>query len=409
MLAGTIGRSGPGETPTPGSVPTAGSVARDPAWEVVAQQVVSARFRAVADHDRAAFLATLADPGSDFGRQQLQVYDQMERLPLSHLGAQVTSVEGLTSRSFVARVSAHYALTGYDQGIHDYSTDVTFVRSGGTWRTAAPESTSSTAETQPWDLPGMRVTSSRTTLVIGNVPPARLEEYRDDVDRGMTAVDQTWRRHWPHRVVVVAPATVEQAGAQLAVSAHELDDVAAETLRDFTQDQPDTTDRVVVNPAAFADLSGAGRAAVLAHETTHVAVGSSLLGILPTWLSEGMADYVGYGSIEVPDDRVDGDLVEWVRRHGVPTSLPPDRAFHGGDAEAVGAAYNEGWLAVRLIVEQVGPGGLTRLLGRIGRVEDDGTDPQAATRRAFVAVLGRTEAEFTGQWRDEVRRVTARP
>lgn len=388
--------------------PSAPVDASSPSRDVVAQQVLTDRFLAVGDHDRAAFLATLADATGDFAKEQLQVYDQMLRLPLTNLGVQVTSVEPVSAQSFVAHAIAHYAFSGYDQGIHDYPMEVTFVRSDGSWRTAPPATTSSTAQAQPWDLPGMSIASSRTTLVVGNVSPARLAAYRDDVDRGMAVVDATWRRHWPHRVVVVAPATVAQARALLAAPSHELDDVAAETLRDFTQTQADTTDRVVVNPEAFADLSDLGRRAVLVHETTHVAVGSSVLGTLPTWLSEGMADYVGYRSVDVPDDRVDGDLVAWVRRHGVPRSLPPDDAFHGSDAEAVGAAYNEGWLAVRLIVEQVGGAGLTRFVAAIADEEDDRVEMEEATRRAFATVLGTTEAEFTRRWRDEVGQVTTR-
>lgn len=374
----------------------------------VAEAILADRFNAVAGRDRAAFAATLQDPSSSYGRSQLAVYDRMQQLPLSGLGATLTAVRSRGDDAFVASVDGRYRLTGYDQGPHTYPATFTFARTASGWRLAAPLGTSGAtlSAAQPWDLPGMRVVRSRTSLVIGNLPMARLQAYGHAVDEAVVDVSTTWHRSWPHRVVVVAPATTRQLEAQLDMAGSgegDLADVAAETVGSLVPGEVATSDRVVVNPTAFDELREDGRREVLTHETTHVAVRSSLSGRVPLWLSEGSADFVGYGGLDISERAVVTSLTAQVDRDGLPTRLPGDGAFSGAQA---GAAYNQGWLAVRLIAHEAGTVGLTRFYEAAAATGSDAVVSKR-TARAFQEVLRTTEQAFTRRWVTEVARATS--
>ncbi|CCH80116.1 conserved exported hypothetical protein [Nostocoides japonicum T1-X7] len=401
LLVAGGGSGTPGWTPGP----PAGAFS-DSALTDAAQRVLDARSRAIDNHDRAAFAATLADPHGGYGTAQLADYDRMTRLPISGAGSAVTSVRDRADGTFVAAVDSSYLLTDYDRGPHTYPTAFAFVRHGHGWLLTDPGADDNATEAQPWDLPGMRVARSATTLVIGNVSVDRLEAYRRAVDDAVARVGTVWHRDWPHRVVVVAPATVREALAQLGGSrgnGHDLDDVAAETSGTIPSGGVATSDRVVVNPAAFDDLREEGRVAVLAHETTHVAVRSSLPGRVPLWLSEGFADFVGYGSIDVSEHAVVEPLRREVRGHGLPQRLPGDAAFTGDSAAA---AYNEGWLAVRLIDREAGSTGLTRFY-ETAATSGGASDVRRSTTRAFATVLHTSESDFTRRWVAEVAQATS--
>lgn len=399
-------RSGPSGTTSASAGP--GAHAPDAVLRTAAEAILADRFNAVVERDRAAFVATLRDPGSSYGRSQLAVYDRMVQLPLSGLGATVTAVRSRGDGTFVASGDGRYRLTGYDRGPHTYPVTFTFARTDSGWRLSAPLGTSGAtlAAAQPWDLPGMRVVRSRTSLVIGNLPMTRLEDYGHIVDKAVVDVSTIWHRSWPHRVVVVAPATTQQLEAQVEVTRSgdgDLTDVAAETVGSLVPGEVATSDRVVVNPTAFEELGEDGRREVLTHETTHVAVRSSLPGRVPLWLSEGLADFVGYGSIDISERAVVTALTAQVGRDGLPARLPGDGAFSGAQA---GAAYNQGWLAVRLIDHEVGTAGLTRFYEAAAATGSDAVVSER-TAQAFQAVLRTTEQVFTRRWVTEVARATS--
>jgi hypothetical protein len=202
----------------------------------------------------------------------------------------------------------------------------------------------------------------------------------------------------------VAPATVVQMQAQLSAQQGDVSQVAAVT--DGPIDVGDTahSDRIVVNPTAFAELQPAGRRVVLTHESTHVAVRASLVGRVPTWVSEGTADLVGYSTVSLADRKIAGALVAQVKASGLPRALPVDGQFDAATT-TIAPIYNEAWLAARLIDRSVGADGLTRFYVASASSGSD-TDIEAATDAAFQSVLHETLAAFTARWLTEVRRVT---
>ncbi|MGH3239496.1 MAG: hypothetical protein ACRDNL_03895, partial [Spirillospora sp.] len=73
----------------------------------------------------------------------------------------------------------------------------------------------------------------------------------------------------------------------------------------------------------------------------------------------------------------------------VPSALPAAAAFAGGSPR-LSQAYQEAWLACRMIADRYGEATLVRLYRTAGRVPEEA---------ALRDVLRLTRARFTAQWR----------
>lgn len=366
------------------------------------------RAAAVEHHDRTAFLATLDNANSAFGRRQQAAYDALQRLPVGTFGyGTVQNAAPLSSEraryvgpdAWVATVEGRYRLAGFDRSDRTWQTSFTVVRRAGGWRLA--DDADGETQAQPWDLPGMQVVRSANALVVGNVAESTLRSYLGIADRAVPAVDAYWHRPWPRRLVVVAPDTLAQMHAQLGPGQGDVSQVAAVT--DGTTPERKTTgsDRIVVNPQAFGQLTADGRAAVLTHEATHVAVRASLVGRVPLWLSEGTGNLVGYSVVNRPDTTLAAALVADIRRHGLPTALPSDAQFDTATT-TIAPSYDQAWLAARLVDRRLGHAGLTAFYAAAASTGSD-AEVEAATDRAFATTLHTTRAAFTRDWLATVR------
>jgi hypothetical protein len=79
----------------------------------------------------------------------------------------------------------------------------------------------------------------------------------------------------------------------------------------------------------------------------------------------------------------------------VPAQLPSDDAF-GANGSTLARAYEQSWLACRLIAQRVGQRGLVRFYRTIGTAIE--TKAQAVAH-GFRSVLHETQSTFTAQWR----------
>ncbi|HEY7721159.1 MAG TPA: hypothetical protein VIB11_04930 [Pedococcus sp.] len=377
------------------------------ARESALSDLLRARAAAVLARDRAGFTATLDNPRSGFGLRQLELFDNLSRLPLGtfaygtpepapSLAAERAAQVG--PDAWVARVSGRYSLAGYDAGQRSFETHLTVVRRGSAWRLA--DDSDGGSQPQLWDLPDLTVVRSRTTLVVGSGPASRLREYLRLGDEAVARVSRVWTQPWGSRVVLVVPRTAAQMSRQLGQDAGSVGQVAAVTDGSLGADGRAGADRVVVNPEALARLQPAGRRVVITHETTHVAVRASTTRPVPLWLSEGMADYVGYSGLGLPRARVAAELLERVRAGQGPTALPSEGDFDPATT-TIAPSYNAAWLAVSLIADRHGSKGLVRFYTHAATLEsaqDPPGDPAANTEAAFRDVLGTTGSAFTRDW-----------
>ncbi|WP_457252929.1 hypothetical protein [Pedococcus sp. P5_B7] len=405
--AGTA-RSSSGPSTSPSA--TTQSNAPDPstAREDALTALLSARAAAVRAHDRAAFAATLDDPKSGFGLRQLAQYDALAKLPLGafsygtpepapELGAD--RVAQLGPEAWVSRVAGHYSLAGYDTASREFESYFTVVRRDTGWRLV--DDTDGGTQVQAWDLPAFTVLRSPTTLVMGSGPASRLRPYLALGNLAVTRVDAVWTAPWNSRLVLVVPRTAAEMAEQVGQDKDSVAQVAAVTDGPFDAGGRAGADRVVVNPGAFATLERRGQQVVVTHEATHVAIRATTDRPVPLWLSEGMADYVGYRDVGATRRQVAAALLAKVRAGHGPKALPAAGDFDPSRT-TIAPSYNAAWLAVNRIVDRYGRKALVRYYLAVATKPPGSSsatpDPDEAATAAFRSVLGTSQAAFTKEW-----------
>ncbi len=154
--------------------------------------------------------------------------------------------------------------------------------------------------------------------------------------------------------------------------------------------------QVVVNPEIAARLDADALAVLLAHEATHVAVGSPG-SPAPTWLVEGYADRVAYAAHPRTRAAAARPALDRVRADGPPRSLPSDAAFDGSAAE-LDVAYAQAWLLCLFIAERHGDDRLARLYRAAAggqQVDRSIRTTLGTSRPALVADAGRALRRWT--------------
>jgi hypothetical protein len=292
--------------------------------------------------------------------------------------------------AWTADVALSWRLRGYDKSPAHAVLTVSFVRRGSAAYVAHITAKAGTSE--PVWLPArLHVRSSARTLVAtgSRFEAARLASL---LRQAVTDVGRVLPR-WHGTLVAYEPATAADLEAVLAATATEPSDVAAVTTTVDGSTRRGAPVAIVVNPAVFGALSPVGAHVVISHEATHAATGAAT-STVPLWLAEGVADYVGVGSVGVPLSVAAGALVREIRRHGVPSSLPADDTFAAG-ARRLEATYEQAWLAARLLAREYGQ---ARLIAFYERV----VGAPHAVNRAFRAEFVTTQADFTQQWRADL-------
>jgi hypothetical protein len=372
------------------------------------------RAAAIRSHDRAAFAATLDPRGTAFRTKQLAVFDALRDVPLGSWQYEIDPEGDVPPSSpFLAkygveawspRTTLRYQLRGYDPTPTAVEQFFTFVLRDGRWLTANdadfPGTDRETAR-DLWDFGPVRVVRGTRSLVLGHPGhTALLRDIARQADAAVPRVSAVWGTDWAQRAVVVVPDTQHELATILGDDT-DLSRIAAVAVAELPQDtaaRHPVGNRVIVNPPNFRRLGANGRRVVVTHEITHVATRQVSGPGVPTWLVEGFADYVGYLGTGLSARAICQELGNDVRAGRVPQGLPKDPDFDGANAK-LAQAYEEGWLAARLVAERTGRAGLVALYRRIGAVTTG--DP---LRTALRETLHTTPETFTAAWRTYVRR-----
>jgi hypothetical protein len=213
---------------------------------------------------------------------------------------------------------------------------------------------------------------------------ARLGAAVADVRRRVTAGAAA---RWSGSVVVEVPATRADFEAVLGATDGSYRSIAAVTLAEG----PAATAavRVLVNPEVTRTLAPVGVAVVLLHELVHVATGSAD-SPAPTWLVEGLADYVALRAHPGAASSAADALLHQVRTRGAPRRLPADDRFRAG-ATDLAVSYAEAWLACRYVAETYSPAALQRLYTAL--------DSGVGLDQAVEDELGISTGALTAGWR----------
>jgi hypothetical protein len=378
-----------------------------------AQALLSAHAKALHDRDRDAFLAAVSTSARSDGFRQAQAdeFDNLARLPLvswsyavdgpiTDAGLRSAATKRYGTPALIVNVTVRYELARGDAVPTQRSVFWTFVHEHGHVVVAGDDDVSSQAGTSwrgPWDFGHLQIVQGRSSLVLGHDDTvAVLPSLAADIDRAVPAVTAVWGRGWSQNVVAIVPDSKAEATANSGSSTSP-DDLAAQAVNDGTDPLTERTrgPRLLVTADQLSRLSPTGRQIVLRHEIAHIASFDATSEATPTWLREGFAEFVANLGTGQPTAAVAAELRAAVRAGKAPSALPGDAQFSATPTQAA-QAYEEAWLACRLIAQRVGPAGLVRFYRTVGGQLATASDATAAGMRA---VLHESPATFTTQWR----------
>ena len=244
-----------------------------------------------------------------------------------------------------------------------------------------------------WDHEPVEVAENGQTLVIGPRGDLRLPGLGTLAEQARQDVAGFWSARWPRTTVVVLPSAARLLDP-LAGTASGSDQVAV-TMWASGSDGP--VIRVLMNPGVYDQMPTLARQIVLRHEITHVAQDALPRDNVPTWLTEGMADYVGYRGSGVSDSLVGSQLFAQVRASGAPEDLPAESQFdldRAGEERRV--AYQSGWAFCKMLVDSYGEDTLVPFYVAVSK----GDGPaEERLNSAADEVLGTTYDDLRAQWR----------
>ena len=384
----------------------------DASIEAEVHALLDRRAQAVLHRDRSAFLATVDPDRPAFRASQVAMFDALADVPLAswsyELDATVPAAVPAGARaddeapSWAPAVSLRYAVQGSDATPAVENQGLTFVHRPTGWLVGSDSDFDGTARRtvrEPWDFGPVSVTQGVRTLVLGHPAAAStMRAVAAEADADIPAVTRVWGP-WAERVVVIVPADQEEL-ARITGKTGDLSAIAAVAVA--VAGRPDgESERIVVNPANFARLPSPGRRVVLTHELTHVAAGPATGPAVPTWLAEGLADYVAYRDVGIDVASAARELAADVRAGRRPAALPSDADFDGASA-ALPQQYEMSWLACRLIVQRTDSSTLLRFYRAVGASRGAGSAEAEAEAEAVAAAmraeLSTTVESFTAAW-----------
>ncbi|MEO6503875.1 MAG: hypothetical protein ABIQ09_18465, partial [Jatrophihabitantaceae bacterium] len=374
--------------------------------------VLQRHAKALADRDAQAWALDL-DPSAaaaGYAGRQRQVFSNLAQVPLAGwryvLIAPVTDPNLLAPAAarlggpvVIVHVELQYALAEVDPAPTGKQLWLTGVRRGGHWKLAADDDAAAAGGQSwrgPWDFGQLLVRRGPHTLVLAH--PAHRQGgpiFADLVEKSLPVVTRFWGRDFNDQVAVLIPDTAQEFAAVTGDDADSHDLAAVAVADQVRADGTVLGARIVLNPSNLARLDDAGRRLVISHELTHIASRAVTSDQMPTWLIEGLADYVGNLDSGLPVAAIAPELAAEVRAGSVPAALPASADFTGGDR--LPQVYEKSWLACRLIADRAGQAGLARFYRVVARAAV--TDPGTAVAIGLRQVLHTDVAAFTAAWR----------
>lgn len=383
------------------------------------RQLLADRAGALVRRDKRSFLAVVDPAATDLRARQAALFDALREVPLEvwRYRLDVTTerpADAVLDRMYgrdrwwAPDVALEYAIGGYDDRPTVAEHHLTFVKRDGRWLLGADDDFAGVGLPTPralWDRGPVVSERAGEVLVLGR-PGARrlLRNVANLTAAAVPRVDAVWGPGWRRGALVLVPTSGGEMG-ELLGSEGDLSQIAAVATAELSGSAGEfdpSGDRILVNPDTFSRLGQLGRRVVLTHELAHVATRRATGPAVPAWLAEGFADYIGYQDVDLPLALSARELRKDVRAGRLPTALPQDGDFQGGRG-ALAQAYEQAWLAVRLLAAQHGEAGLLRFYRAVG-ARRGGVAPADAVEQALRAELGTTTAALTKAWRSSLQR-----
>lgn len=326
-----------------------GTVAPD---EVTAiGDLLADRQTAIQASDRSGFLAGVAE-GSRTA--EATYFDNLVQLPLATYRLKLDHATVAADQDgFVAVVNVIIELRGFDSDPVRQPERFRFEGSGDDLRVLSSHDDAWSAQAgalvQPWETGPIQVRSRGMVLgIFDDRSVADADALLAAVERSVTDVRSMVDTEWEGSVVVYALSDEGfLRSLDLPGDADRLNAVAF-PVHVAPHDELRASTRIALHPSALT-MPLSERDRVLRHELVHVSIGSRG-DQAPTWLSEGIAEYVAAEPMPAAKRSISRGALK-AARAGL-SGLPADDEFAGPDA---GTAYGVAWYAVAYLSTSYGP------------------------------------------------------
>jgi hypothetical protein len=378
--------------------------------------ILQRRGHAVMTRDQTEFLADLDPTNVTLRAQQTLIFRGLVKLTFARFGYAIASDATLPQSAastygvpaLVTAVVATHELAGYDTGAVAEGESVTFVRRDGRWWIGSDRDADAdlpaAGHAEPWDDGEIGVAHGKHSLVIGPADhQTTLDRVAVALDKAVSADLEFWptggRHQWAGKVVVYVPEAEREFTSLFAGTAETADGVVAVTIPvldkvDFEKGgraygQVGGT-RVIINPTYFKPSSSFFNV-VLRHEVSHVAAQPITADGTPTWLIEGLAEYVGWRQ---PDPArtffvrgVDARTATAINDRTYRLTLPASRTFYLGSSATIEQRYTAGFLVCAYIQHRYGEARLKEFATQMGAATTQAKEP-AVLAAALHKALG---------------------
>lgn len=376
-----------------------------------AQELLVRHAHAVLRHSVPAYLADVdtAPAAARFRAQERTDITDLADVPLASwtytdvrpaggASATVAATKRYGAPALIVHVTLRYALRGVDPLPSDHDLFLTFVRRAGAVVLAGDADLAgagSASWVPPWRFGPLVSARGASSLVLGP-PSAALRGVAAAVDAAIAHVSAVWGTAWNRDVAVLVTSSDAEFSAVVG-SGQTVQDVSAAAVTEGVDPVSHRAygQRLVLAPGALGTLSAVGEQIVLRHELTHLATAATTDPTTPRWVVEGFAEFVGNLHTGQSVGTAASELRAAIAAGRVPTALPDDAAFAASGA-ALARAYEQAWLACRLIADRAGTDGLVRFY----RTAAAALLPAAqALTTALSAAVHESLATFTARWR----------
>lgn len=358
--------------------------------------------------DLDAYMATVADPGSAFGRAQRSAFENLTDIPLAEYGLEASwasygdlaRAEDRRAHPGAGEVAIpltieRYRIEGYDREPVRQDLYLTFVKRDGDWAIAADDDLDDLGfmtQRNLWDFSPVQTVGSDSILAVAPRGAPALEAVVSAAERALARVRAFWPdKLWSGRVPVYVPDDPEVLSRIIQATYPVENYVAFSFWTGGVDENPGA--RIIVNPDGFSGSSNERALSILVHELTHVAAIPSSGSFTPLFVEEGLAQYVQYdgSSSDIAAADASSD-----------PGLPDDDVFFATDQSRILQAYDESLSAVAYMVERWG---VPKLIGFYKRLGAVGFEPGTSSfhlDRSMRKSFGVGLQKFARQWASSI-------
>jgi hypothetical protein len=385
------------------AVPAAPAAPADPL--ATAQSVLDARSAAVRSGNRDGWMATV-DPQAPaaFRTAQGLLFDGLHSLPLASYSLQARTAD---SGDLGPAVAGKYAgapvllpetrqrmrFQNFDATDDVASLWLTFVQRAGSWYVAADrdlEPLGLDTARGLWDFGPVQAQPSAHFLVLSHPDQAaRAAALSGIAEEAIAALAERWTQPWPGQIPLILPGSVDEL-QQLLQATVDLTKFVAFVAYGSVRDDgwTPTAPRIYIQDRNLSRYGHSFQVDTLTHELDHAAVAPLAGPFIPSWVHEGVADWVATGR-----------RLNEPRPAKADPTMPRDYQFATGSQDDIVKAYAESRSAIGVLARAKGvdaPGEFIRALGDV-KVAPGSVDYQADAALRRSAGLG--VADLEALWR----------